>query len=372
MSGSQIILLSLAALFVVATIASHLKWTAWWIRLTDFPRLQITSAMLVILIVSLTFYRFDNVWQISISGLLILSIAYQLEKIIRYTIFWPKQVMDYHGNNESQSVSLMVSNVLQTNQNALKLLKLIEKMKPDMLLTVETDDWWEKHMCPIEKDYIHTVKKTLDNLYGMILYSKLELKDAKINYLIEEDIPSIEAQVKLRSGQFIQIYCLHPKPPFPTESDTSTNRDGELLLIGKKIEKDRKPAMVFGDFNDVAWSKSTRLFQKVSQLLDPRVGRGFFNTFHANYALMRWPLDHIFHSSDFKLIQIKRLRSVGSDHFPMYVKLHFEPASSHLDEEPQADRQEDQEANEKIRDANPRKYQHLADPENDMRIIPNP
>jgi hypothetical protein len=54
----------------------------------------------------------------------------------------------------------------------------------------------------------------------------------------------------------------------------------------------------------------------------------------------------------------------------MYVKLHFEPASEQEHEEPQADGQEDKEAKETIRDANPKKYQHLADPENDLTIGP--
>jgi len=354
-SAIEIILYSLALLFVVATFASHLRWTNWWIRITDFPRLQIAVFLLSILVLSLAIYRFNEVWQMLISGLLLLSIVYQLAKISRYTIFWPKQVMVYHGKDQKQSISLMVSNVLQDNREASKLLEQVDELKPDLLLTVEADGWWEKQLRPIEKDYAHTLKKPLDNLYGMILYSKLELKDAQFNYLIVEDIPSIEAQVKLRSGHSIQIYCLHPKPPFPTESDSTTNRDGELLLVGKKIEKERKSAMVFGDFNDVAWSKSTRLFQKISGLLDPRIGRGFFNTFHAEFFLMRWPLDHIFHSSDFKLIQIKRLKAIGSDHFPMYVKLHYEPASEQLHDEPQADRQEDKEAKEKIRDTNPEK-----------------
>ena len=111
---------------------------------------------------------------------------------------------------------------------------------------------------------------------------------------------------------------------------------------------------------------------EVSQLLDPRIGRGFFNTFHAQHFLMRWPLDHIFHSSDFKLIKIRRLKSIGSDHFPIYINLHFEPTSKQLHEEPQADRQEEQEAKEKIRDADPKKYQQLAAPENDIGIVPNP
>ncbi|KOH42771.1 endonuclease/exonuclease/phosphatase family protein [Sunxiuqinia dokdonensis] len=372
MSGLETILLLLSATFVVATIASRLKWTAWWIRVTDFPRLQITTAMLLILVLSLVFYRFNEVWQIVICGLLLLAIVYQTAKISRYTIFSPKQVVAYHGNDSKQSISLMVSNVLQTNRNSSSLLKLVEEQKPDLLLTVETDDWWEKQLRPLETEYAYTLKKPLDNLYGMILYSKLVLKNAQINYLIENNIPSIETQVKLRSGQLIQIYCLHPKPPFPGESETTTNRDGELLLIGKKIEKEGTPALVFGDFNDVAWSKSTRLFQKISGLLDPRIGRGFFNTFHAKHLLMRWPLDHIFHSSEFKLITIKRLEAIGSDHFPMYIHLHFSPSSSQSPEEPQADYEEDQEAREKIREANPKKYQHLAEPENELTMIPNP
>ena len=45
------------------------------------------------------------------------------------------------------------------------------------------------------------------------------------------------------------------------------------------------------------------------------------NTFHADYPLLRWSLDHIFHSTDFGLVEMKRLPHIGSDHFPIYVVL---------------------------------------------------
>ena len=92
----------------------------------------------------------------------------------------------------------------------------------------------------------------------------------------------------------------------------------------------------------------------MSGLLDPRVGRGFFNTFHADHFLFRWPLDHVFHSNDFKVKEIKRLRHIGSDHFPMDIRLHLEPRAKQEQEEPEADQEEKEWAEEKIEKAGPR------------------
>ena len=80
-----------------------------------------------------------------------------------------------------------------------------------------------------------------------------------------------------------------------------------------------------GDLNDVAWSKTPRRFQRISGLLDPRIGRHFINTFHVDYPFLRWALDHIFHSACFTLVDMKRMPSIGSDHFPVLTTLQYEP-----------------------------------------------
>jgi hypothetical protein len=49
-----------------------------------------------------------------------------------------------------------------------------------------------------------------------------------------------------------------------------------------------------------------------------------FNTYHADYWSMRWPLDHLFHSHHFTLSSIQRLRGFGSDHFALLAELLFE------------------------------------------------
>jgi hypothetical protein len=98
--------------------------------------------------------------------------------------------------------------------------------------------------------------------------------------------------------------------------------------------------VVAGDLNDVAWSRSSELFLRLSGLLDPRVGRGLYNSYNAKNPLFRYPLDHVFHSSHFRLVSLERLPYVGSDHFPMLVELSYEPEAVRR-QQPMPERRED-------------------------------
>lgn len=349
----NIIIVTVSILFSVFTFASFIKWNNWWIRIFDYPRLQISTILILVFIVGIINFSFTETWHFLIMGLIALSLFYQVRKIYPYTSFVKKQVLSHSGEYNEHSISIIVSNVLQTNRNAHKLLEQVQQIQPHLLLLLETDAWWESQMEMIEKDYPYTIKKPQDNLYGMHLYSKFELINPEIKYLVEDKIPSFEALVRINSNDLVKIFCLHPRPPFPTESDTSVKRDAELLLVGKMVENESHPVLIFGDFNDVAWSNTTIMFQKISKMLDPRIGRGFYNTFHAKHPLLRWSLDHIFHSSHFRLIKINRLRKIGSDHFPIFVHLYLDAAASSLHQEPEAGHEEKQEAEEKILEAEP-------------------
>jgi len=61
------------------------------------------------------------------------------------------------------------------------------------------------------------------------------------------------------------------------------------------------------------------LFLKISEMVDPRRGRGLFNTFNAKILFLRWPLDHFFLSHHFGLVQLRTEKSIGSDHFPISI-----------------------------------------------------
>ena len=355
MNISEIIITFISLLMLVPTIASMTKFDQWWVRGFDFPRIQISFLIIIVLIFAIITYSFKEFWHFIIIGFLFISLIYQIIRIFPYTIFSKKQVLSFEEKDSKGTISILVSNVLTPNRSSEKLIVHVHKNQPDMLLTLETDMYWENELKELEVDYPFSVKIPKDNFYGMHLYSKLKLEEIEVKYIIENDIPSIHGYVRLASGKKIKIHCLHPKPPSPTENDTSTNRDAELLFVGRDVKKDQESVLLFGDLNDVAWSRTTQLFQKLSGLMDPRIGRGFFNTFHTGYALFRWPLDHVFHTNDFTLIEITRLTSIDSDHFPMYIKLNYEPRAEIMQDEPEeADRDEKEWADEKIEDGNPK------------------
>lgn len=357
MSFSEVVILFLGVLMLFPTVASLTKFDEWWVRAFDFPRIQISFLILFVLIAVAIITPYETLWHYLLLGLLGASFIYQVVKIFPYTIFAKKQVFSFRGQDPSAVISILVSNVLTPNTHYGKLLDLIRTKQPDIVLTLESDKKWEKELEVLENTYPFTVKIPQDNLYGMHLYSRMKLEEVEVKYLIKDDIPSIHGYIRMNNRAKIKFHALHPKPPSPTEDPTSTNRDAELLLVGKDVKKEKESVLVFGDLNDVAWSRTTRLFQKLSGLLDPRIGRGFYNTFHADYRLLRWPLDHVFHSSDFTLIELKRLNHIGSDHFPMFIKLNFEPRAETLQEKPEeADEDEKEWADEKIEDGNPKEH----------------
>jgi endonuclease/exonuclease/phosphatase (EEP) superfamily protein YafD len=340
-------LLFLGWLVIVGTALPLLRTTVWWIRIFDFPRAQVFILGAVVLVLYVLFNRPLHSAGFFFLLVLTATLLYQGWRIYPYTFLAEKQVQGTNPERPEATVRLLVANVLMSNRDDAGFRRLIAEEQPDLLLVVEPDRWWEERLRSLEADFPHSLAYPLDNTYGMLLYSRYELTEKKIHFLLQEDIPSFQVQVRLPSGDRIDLWGVHPEPPTPQESESSAPRDAELLLVGKKVEGLRRPVIVAGDLNDVAWSHTTRLFQRISGLLDPRIGRGRYSTFHARYPFLRWPLDHVFHSDHFRLIELRVLPWFGSDHFPILAVLSFEPERQGQGRpEPEAD--DGHEAHERI------------------------
>jgi endonuclease/exonuclease/phosphatase (EEP) superfamily protein YafD len=315
-----IALIIVSVLFLATAVAPLLPSQHWTVRVWEFPRVQ----QAVLLLICLAGWGIHVEQQPIIGSIFILlltaALIWHLTWIFPYTFLASKEVKSSTLKDDDHTLSILGSNVYMHNKNSKGLCDLANEYQPDMLVTLESNGWWEEALTVLHDNYPYRVACPLDNLYGIHVYSRLPFIENDVRFLVEDDVPSIEVIVKI-GDQKVKIYLLHPKPPSPSENKSARPRDHELHIIGREAKESELPVIVAGDLNDVAWSPTTRKFRKISGLLDPRIGRGFFNTFHANYPLLKWPLDHIFHSADFELVKIQKLASYGSDHYPLYTKL---------------------------------------------------
>jgi endonuclease/exonuclease/phosphatase (EEP) superfamily protein YafD len=336
---------------ITATLLPLSRSAVWWIRTLDFPRIQIAIIGALVLAADLAFRTDAGPSAQFIRAALALCILYQAYAIRPYTILAGKEVQPATKPRQESTLSLLLANVKMDNRNSARLREIIVEADPDVILVVEPDAWWQSELGGFGNTHPFTVRQAQDDTYGMLLYSKLELVRPEVRFLIEADVPSIRAVVKLAEGTEVEIHCLHPRPPVPQETAQSTERDAELMVVGKETKGKELPIVVMGDLNDVAWSRTNYLFQKISGLVDPRIGRGLYNSFHAGYFFLRFPLDHFFHSTHFRLVELKRLAYFGSDHFPMYIRLSYEPEAQRQQKAPEAHASDEAQAAEKIEEA---------------------
>jgi endonuclease/exonuclease/phosphatase (EEP) superfamily protein YafD len=217
-------------IFITLTLLPLLSYPAWWIRGGAFPRLQISTVLFIL--AGLQLWLLD--WSRIATWVLILAtvsaLVYQIRWIIPYTRLFPIEVKAAHDPDPADMVRVMTANVLGTNRNAAGFLKLVRENDPDILVTLESDHWWEKQLEVLEKDYSHTIKCPLDNLYGMHVFSKLRLRNSDIKFLVEPDVPSMHTTTQLRNGHSVYFHFLHPKPPNPPTQLRRPEQESTVIL----------------------------------------------------------------------------------------------------------------------------------------------
>lgn len=344
----------LQAFGLVAILFTLLPFIAadyWWIRIFDFPHIQLTILTLVALVTYFIKFNIkfieDYIFVLVLGG----CFAFQLLKILPYLPSGNYELLDATPEANGPVIKFYIANVLQDNENPNKLIREIKKKDADVLLFMETNNRWKNDLEETVKNYQHRIEVPFDNTYGMLFYSKFPIRNGEVRFLVDDSIPSIHTILQLPAGEEIQLYFIHPTPPMPQHNPSSTDRDAEMMMVAKMANNNPLPVIVGGDFNDVAWSQTTQLFKSISELLDPRVGRGFYNTFNAKNSVMRWPLDHFFASDEFRLIKMELGEDIDSDHFPAYFEVKLETENAAEQSPQESTPREKEEANESIQEA---------------------
>ena len=194
----DIALFAASILFIVVSFIPLLPSSHWVVRVWEFPRLQISVIIVILLLCHALNWTSDNHWLV-INSLVItglgISLLYQLVWILPYTPFYKKDVKRIEKSQAASTVSVLSSNVYMPNNDFRKLIAHVRNKKPDFLVTLESNEKWQKGISEIESEYPYRKFCALENLYGMHLYSKIPFEEATLNFLIEDDVPSMKVKI---------------------------------------------------------------------------------------------------------------------------------------------------------------------------------
>ena len=192
-------------LMVAATALALIETDLWWIRVFDFPRLQIAVVLAVALLVF---------WWAGPRGVLagvvalasLVALGWQTWMIAPYTPVWPRQMLQATACPDGARVRFLMANVLQDNRNSQAVLQLVRDTDPDVVLLTETDQWWADEMAGLTVSHPEMILEPRSNTYGMGLYSRLPLQGGAVRHLLDDDIPSIRTRVALPDGTTFTLW----------------------------------------------------------------------------------------------------------------------------------------------------------------------
>ncbi|MFG0299731.1 MAG: endonuclease/exonuclease/phosphatase family protein [Phycisphaerales bacterium JB047] len=330
----------------LVTLLSLIPGRGWVLRVCDFPRAQMFTLGLVLLAIGVAVYfsgvgRSGDGWGgvvWSSGAILLASVVIQAFWAGKFTALTTPEVPSstrasgdgHRGETEPPldgSIRLITANVDYTNADRAAAIDRLMEMRPHVLAMVETDEQWDDDIERYRERYPYMVKELRELGRGMVVLSSFPIEQGEVRSLVDDDRPSIWAELCLPDGRCVRLVVTHPPPPgLPKRGDSgrhsSKKRDIELDIIASRVRSEPEHHWILsGDFNDVGWSGTTMRAKRVSGLRDPRVGRGMFSTFPASLPLLRYPIDHVLVSASFRLVRLIRLDDIGSDHLPLLVDL---------------------------------------------------
>ena len=165
---------------MVQKVFPLIRSARWWIRISDFPRLQIASALAALLIGYLLFFGITDLWDRLYLVAVVPALGLQLFRIFPYTVVAPNQVMKASEHRPENCIRVMISNVLMENRQAEDLLSVVHDVNPDLLLVVETDDWWHGKLEPLDAIFPYRIKRPGCAPRGGVIPTVAQAKPARV------------------------------------------------------------------------------------------------------------------------------------------------------------------------------------------------
>lgn len=212
----------------------------------------------------------------------------------------------------------MLLNVNTSSGDPVRVARMVNETGPQILVLEEISARWMVELRETLQAFPNSCVRSREDNFGIGLYSKFPLSNARVLNIGEAQLPSILADVTVETTT-LAVIATHPPPPIGARY--SRWRNSQLNLIPDHLPKNGSPILLLGDLNVSRWSPHFRRLLKRTGLRDSSKGRGVQPSWPADNPLLSIPIDHCLHSPKVKIIKRTIGPDVGSDHYPLIVDI---------------------------------------------------
>ena len=301
------------AVVCLATIAGMGGRFHWFLDLCSHFPIQ-SAVCLSVAVVALAFFRKRRACAV--------FALFAIFNLIRAAPqLWPARNAEVSG---ATSVTAVLVNVRTENREFAKVRDMVIAKRADIVVFEEVNNEWMTELKPLTDQFASVVAQPREDNFGIALFSRSAVRESRIEYFGDAEVPSIVAHVLTPAGEVLLV-ATHPLPPVGTERFRSRNI--QLQRVAEYVRAVPGPVIVLGDLNVSPWSYHFKRFTRESGLVDTTRGRGFQPTWPTMLPPLSVPIDHCLCSDTLLVLARETGPQIGSDHLPLTVRLGIRPTS---------------------------------------------
>lgn len=233
------------------------------------------------------------------------------------------QVLPFYMEREASvdgavAIKIFHANVKRSNQQPAAFLEQLRTENPDLVVIQEMTPVWLAAMKTLQASYPYSIAKAQQGAFGLGLFSKLPLENAKIVSAPPLDLPEIRAELRVRD-RVVGFASAHPMPPMGLAAFEARNQ--QLSALANDLSAMQPTRILVGDLNITPWSANYQDLERASGMQNARAGFGLAPTFPVFFAPAGIPIDHVLVSDDIGVTDFRVGADTGSDHWPLLVTL---------------------------------------------------
>jgi endonuclease/exonuclease/phosphatase (EEP) superfamily protein YafD len=218
---------------------------------------------------------------------------------------------------EASRFSVLLFNVWWRNQHLDRLVQMVRRENPDIVVLLEATPRLRSAMKPLEAIYPYHLDCVGNRGCDILIFSRSRLVPHSVKFTQDAEHSPVLSVTTENAGCRMMMLATHMTRPFPNRPYEAQRAQAEE--IGSDVAAWHGAKLVVGDFNGAPWGTVMRTISSRGNVEILTGGGGTWPSFLPQQ--LRIPVDHMLVGPGLSFISRRLLERIGSDHVPVLAEI---------------------------------------------------